>query len=84
MMLTYEEAKASLFDSLEEELRILKAWETEDAFIFSACDMDEKDPCFGSLFYEVFKGINDFDPPVDIHLPADFEFARIEHARRIV
>lgn len=83
-MLTYESAKASLFDSLGEELRILKAWETEDAFIFSACDMDEKDPDFGSLFYEVFKGVNDFDPPVDIHLPADFEFSRIEHARRIV
>lgn len=46
MMLTYEEAKARLFDCLQKELHILKAWETDDAFIFSACDMGEKEAVF--------------------------------------
>lgn len=83
-MLTYEEAKARLFDCLKEELRVLEAWETEDAFIFSACDMDEKEPFFDVPFYEVFKGYGDLPPPVDSCLPEEFDFARIESARRIV
>ncbi|MBQ7626193.1 MAG: hypothetical protein IJS87_03955 [Rhodocyclaceae bacterium] len=84
MMLTYEEAKARLFDCLQEELHILKAWETDDAFIFSACDMGEKEPYFDIPLYEVLKGYDDLPPPVDLYSPEEFDFARIEHARRIV
>ena len=41
MMLTYEEAKAALFDWNGEPARILQVWETETEFIFQFCGMQD-------------------------------------------